>query len=103
VTSFPIVVATDGSAPARAAVAAAVAFPWPAGAEAYGVIARHEVSAAAGGSALPDSTRDALEVVAEQIRKDAVATLARRWPAAKVELDDRPPVEAILDGMTFSR
>jgi hypothetical protein len=79
VTSFPIVVATDGSAPARAAVAAA------------------------GGSALPDSTRDALEVVAEQIRKDAVATLARRWPAAKVELDDRPPVEAILDGMTFSR
>src|SRR3970040_1075854 len=37
---FHVLVATDGSARARAARAAAVAFPWPRGARASGVIAR---------------------------------------------------------------
>jgi len=37
---FRVVVATDGSADGRAAVAIAGAFPWPVGAQARGVVAR---------------------------------------------------------------
>jgi hypothetical protein len=37
---FAVLVATDGSRPARVAVAAAVQFPWPQGARGYGVLAR---------------------------------------------------------------
>jgi nucleotide-binding universal stress UspA family protein len=78
-------------------MAGALAFPWPAEAWVHGVLARRGFSSSRGAPAWPDATWDALDRGLEQIRKDAQATLARRWPAAKVEIVDRPPVEAILE------
>ena len=37
---FPVLVATDGSAQARAAVEIAIAFPWPRGSTGHGIVAR---------------------------------------------------------------
>jgi nucleotide-binding universal stress UspA family protein len=86
-----VVVATDGSSAGRAAIAAAVAFPWPAGSRVLGVVAR-------GGWARVSTPTVAL-VLGEavgRIARSARRMLARRWPAAEVVIVDRPPVEAIL-------
>jgi nucleotide-binding universal stress UspA family protein len=96
-TPFPILVATDGSGPGRAAVAGALAFPWPAGTRVHGVLARRGFSPTRGAPDWPEATWDALDRVLDRIRKDAEAALARRWPGAKVEIVDRPPVEGILE------
>jgi nucleotide-binding universal stress UspA family protein len=94
--SFSIVVATDGSLAARAAVAAAGAFPWPRGTRASGVVARQGFTAPAMSAEWPAQVWDALERALEQIRRDAQAQLARRWPGAEVVIADGPPAEAIL-------
>jgi nucleotide-binding universal stress UspA family protein len=94
--AFSIVVATDGSPPARAAVAAAVAFPWPRGTRAVGVVARQGFTAPAMAAEWPAQVWDTLERALEQIRRDAQAQLARRWPGAEVPIADGPPAEAIL-------
>jgi nucleotide-binding universal stress UspA family protein len=91
------VVATDGSAPARTAVAGALAFPWPPGARVHGVVARRGFGPSRDARDWADATWDALDRGLEQIRKDAEATLARRWPGTKVSITDRPPVEGILE------
>jgi nucleotide-binding universal stress UspA family protein len=96
-TPFPIVVATDGSGPGRAAVAGALAFPWPAGARVHGVLARQGFRPTRGAPDWPGATWDAFDRAFERIRKDAEAALVRRWPEAKVEIVDRPPVEGILE------
>ena len=43
VKRFHALIATDGSAAAKAAVATAVRFPWPDGSRAFGVVASQDV------------------------------------------------------------
>lgn len=93
---FSVLVATDGSQPARAAVAAAAAFPWPRGTRASGVVARQGFTAPAMVAEWPVQVRTALERGLEQIRRAAGAQLARRWPGAEVAIVDGPPAETIL-------
>lgn len=88
---FAVLVATDGSEQARAAVATALRFPWPDGAQVYGITAR----------IVPMEVRRslvlaALDRTAEAIAEDARDTLARRWPEAKVAVSESHPVPAIL-------
>jgi nucleotide-binding universal stress UspA family protein len=94
--AFTIVVATDGSPPARAALAVAVAGPWPRGSRAVGVVARQGFTAPAMAAEWPAPVWDSLERALEQIRRDAQAQLARRWPGAEVTIVDGPPADAIL-------
>lgn len=90
---FRVVVATDGSADGYAAVAVASAFPWPARAQARGVVARFYPAVAAEWSA---PVWAALEKGFNRVAAGALRALRRRWPAADVVVMDRPPVEAIL-------
>lgn len=86
-----VVVATDGSAAATAAVATTVRFPWPDGARAFGVVAK-------GGRA---DYRSSILLAALDRSADLVATntrraLLRRWPDAQVRVVDASPVAAVL-------
>ncbi len=90
---FRVVVATDGSAVARAAVAAAVAFPWPRRSLATGVVARgHAAETMEWTSAVWEAIERGLQRVAAEARR----VLRERWPDAEVVLSGRPPVPAIL-------
>jgi len=90
---FLVVIATDGSRVARAAVAAAVAFPWPASARAIGVVARGAVAPAGEWS---PAVWEAIDRSLEQVAGEARRVLRRRWPDAEVLVRDKPAVEAIL-------
>src|SRR5689334_3487272 len=74
-TQFHALVATDGSPDARAAVAAAVTFPWPRGAQVTGVVGRALVRAE-----LPRASGLALESTLEQIAEETPLALSARWP-----------------------
>jgi nucleotide-binding universal stress UspA family protein len=91
---FRVVVATDGSSQARAAVAAAVAFPWPAGTTVRGIVAR---SAALGAMEWPAPVWSALDEGFERVASEARRVLRRRWPAAEVAVVDKPAVSAIAE------
>ena len=88
---FRVLVATDGSAPAKAAVATAVRFPWPARTRAQGVTARHVPA---------DDRRSillaALDRSANLIAAGARRALSRRWPEADVTIVDTAPVAGVL-------
>jgi nucleotide-binding universal stress UspA family protein len=90
--SFPVLVATDGSPQARAAIRAATAFPWPRGSQGHGVVAR-------GTPVLTEASPavwDALQQVAQTEARRAERELRRRWPDAEVVVTDAPPVPGIL-------
>jgi nucleotide-binding universal stress UspA family protein len=90
---FRVLVATDGSPSARAAVAVATAFPWPRGAQAHGVVARRpEAPAETSRRVLPAFDRDGMRIAAGARR-----ALAQRWPGAEVAIVNKSPVKAILD------
>src|SRR5712691_2541198 len=90
--SFSVLVATDGSEEATAAVNAVTVFPWPPGTRVHGVVARSAVALAeVPGFVWADIDRG-LAGVAENARK----ALAGRWPDAEVRVVNGPPVEAIL-------
>lgn len=95
---FRIVVASDGSPQSRAAVAAAVVFPWPDGSEASAVVAsggprgRWSPSVAGG-------VRTALLGVAAETDR----VLRRRWPEAVAVVADGVPAEAILQAARRAR
>ena len=88
---FNIVIATDGSPAAKAAVATAVQFPWPDGTQAFTVVAKQVRS---------DYRRSillaALDRTAEFVAKGAARAVSRRWPDAEVHVVDASPVDAIV-------
>jgi len=91
--SFHVLVATDASPQARAALAATVAFPWPDGARAQGVIA-------AGVPGLTRWRRPTRAALVSWLRREAVRvrrTLRRRWADAEVVVVDPPAVKAIVE------
>ncbi|MGH7393502.1 MAG: universal stress protein, partial [Candidatus Rokuibacteriota bacterium] len=90
---FRVVVATDGSPVARAAVAAAVDFPWPATSRASGVLARAPLP---GTAAMTATVWAAIGQNLERVAAEARRTLRRRWPDAEVAVLDTPPADAIL-------
>ena len=89
---WTVIIATDGSPQARAAVETAVVFPWPPNSNAQGILAR-------GTPVLTDATTAVWEALRDAARADARRAsrrLRRRWPDAEVTLTDAPPVPAIL-------
>jgi len=91
--SFNVLVATDASRPARAGVAATLAFPWPDGTRARGVM----VSAVAG---LDRWRRRARAAYVPWLRHEATRVrrrLRRRWPDAEVVVVNPPVVKAIVE------
>jgi nucleotide-binding universal stress UspA family protein len=89
---FKVVVASDGSPTARAAIGAAVAFPWPPGTHVHGVVARTSPGAVDWSPTAWAAIDEALRQIAEDTRK----WLVPRWPDAEVSVVDPPPVEGIL-------
>jgi nucleotide-binding universal stress UspA family protein len=88
---FRVVVASDGSPQSRAAVAAAVEFPWPTHTEAVAVVAT--------GAAHAPWSRSVSAGIDSAFRDVAAATeraLRLRWPDATVLVVAATPVEAIL-------
>jgi nucleotide-binding universal stress UspA family protein len=90
--SFPVLVASDGSPEARAAVTAAVAFPWPSGARATGVIGRDVLPVA-----LPRRQGLALEASLEAVAEETRRALAERWKGATVSIVGGRAAKAILE------
>jgi nucleotide-binding universal stress UspA family protein len=85
------VVASDGSQSSRAALDLALAFPWPAGTRARGVVSLGKAGWA--GTEYRAAMIRALHASAEELHRE----LQRRWPRAEVfELHDSP-AEAILN------
>ena len=89
--SFPVLVASDGSPEARAAVSAAVAFPWPSGARAMGVIGRDVVPVT-----LPRGHGLVLEASLEAVAAETRHALAERWRGATVAIVGGRAANAIL-------
>jgi nucleotide-binding universal stress UspA family protein len=86
-----VLVASEGSPEGRAAVAAAVAFPWPVGTHAGAVLARGPVPAG-----LPNTASAALEDTFAKIAARSRIALAARWPDARVAIVSGPVPAAIV-------
>lgn len=82
-----ILIATDGSPAAQAAVATAVKFPWPRSALARTVVAYPEP--------MPPGA-SASSVVARLVADAATRALKRRWHEPDVVIVDKPPIDAIV-------
>jgi nucleotide-binding universal stress UspA family protein len=89
---FTILVATDGSEEATAAVNAVAVFPWPADARVEGVVVRTTVTT----TEIPEYVWADVEKGQAALAEAARKSLARRWPDAKVRVVDGPIVEAIV-------
>lgn len=88
---FHVLLATDGSTAAKAALSTARRFPWAPGATASVVVAR-QVRADYRMSIL----LTALDRTAEHTATSAAHSLARRWPDIEARVIEAAPVEAIL-------
>jgi nucleotide-binding universal stress UspA family protein len=89
--ALSVLVATDGSPDAQAAVAATVMFPWPRRVRAQAVVARGLVPVVP-----PHASALALEGTISGVAADARRTLAARWPRATAAIVDGPATRAIL-------
>ena len=90
--SFAVLVATDGSPDARAAVAATVTFPWPRGTRVTAVVGRGLVPVI-----LPRTSGLALEASLRDLAEEARRALATRWRGASVSIGNGPAARVILD------
>ena len=90
--SFTVLLATDGSEKATAAVNAVTTFPWPAGTRVHGVVVRSTMAA----PEIPEFVRADIERSLASVAEDARKILARRWADAQVRVIDGPTVDAIL-------
>lgn len=88
---FRVLVATDGSTPARAALTTAVRFPWPAGAHGSVVVAKET-----GVEYRRSILLAALDRTAEFTARRAQRTLSTRWPDGQARVVDAQPVQGIL-------
>ena len=88
---FHVLIATDGSTSARAAITTAVRFPWPGGTRGSAVVAK-QVRA--------DHRRSillaALDRTSEFTARSASRALRKRWPDGGARVVDASPVDAIL-------
>lgn len=91
--AFRVLVATDGSPAAQAAVSTATSFPWPEGVQLSGVLAEHAYAGRALGSSL---VMTAFGQSAQAAALKASGALAKRWPEARVAVVRGLPVDAIL-------
>jgi nucleotide-binding universal stress UspA family protein len=91
-SEFRILVASDGSRSARAAIAAALRFPWPQPSRARGVVALGDPSAGMLPSGLRAAAVRALHAHAEEVRR----LLRSRWPDADVVELHEGPADAIF-------
>jgi nucleotide-binding universal stress UspA family protein len=91
-SGWSVLVATDGTPEARAAVTAAAAFPWPSGTRMSGVVVRTFVP-----QGRPASFMMAFDRVYRRIAAAAQRVLAARWTGAEVAVVDAKPAEGILD------
>ena len=88
---FRVLVATDGSRHARAAIATTLHFPWPARTRVRAISARRTWAEYRRSILLT-----ALDRGAEKAAENARRTLSRRWPNVEIEMVDKTPVEGIL-------
>ena len=86
-----ILIASDGSPTAQAALATALKFPWPASTRMRAIVARLSWF-----PTVSVQTRAAVETTFEDAALAAQRALVRRWPESKVMLVDAAPVDAIL-------
>ena len=86
-----VLVATDGSRHAQAAVTTTLHFPWPARTKVRVISARRT-----GADYRMSILLSALDRGAEKAAESARRTLSRRWPDLEIELLDKTPVEGIL-------
>jgi nucleotide-binding universal stress UspA family protein len=89
---FRVLVATDGSPSARAALKTAEACPWPNGTRVRGVV----VSPPEWRGELSRAARPALAIGIQRIAAAARRGLARRWPDADVAVVSARPADGIL-------
>ena len=85
-----ILIASDGSRPAQAALETAIKFPWPSSSQGRGIVARTW-----GLFASPEA-RSAVEEGFKIAAFEAGKALARRWPKSKVVVADDHAADAIL-------
>ncbi len=88
---FRVLVATDGSIHARAAITAVVQFPWPPQTRVRVVVARR-----ARAEPRRSILLSALDRGAEEAAKSARRMLSRRWADVETIVTDKPPARAIL-------
>jgi nucleotide-binding universal stress UspA family protein len=91
-TELRVLVATDGSRDAQAAIATTMHFPWPTGTRVRVISARRT-----GAEYRRSILLTALDRGAEKAAESARRTLSRRWPAVEIEVVDKSPVEGILN------
>lgn len=91
-SGLSVLVATDGSRHARAAVATTLAFPWPADTRVNGVVALRTAST----RGRPRYVVEAFERAFARVARASRQALARRWPDADVAIVDARPRDAIL-------
>jgi nucleotide-binding universal stress UspA family protein len=88
---FRVLLATDGSRHAQAAITTTLHFPWP---------TRTRVRVMSARKTTADYRRSnplsALDRGAEKAAESARRTLSTRWPDAEIEVVDKEPVEGIL-------
>jgi len=90
-SEFRVLIASDGSAPAKAAVATVLGFPWPARTRVQGVTAKQLTP-----NYQQSAVQAALGRTAQAIAASTRRTLSRRWPEAEVSIVNTTPVEAVL-------
>ena len=89
---WAVVIATDGSPEAHAAVRAAAVFPWPAGTRLHGVVAKRTRST----MRRPGHAKAAFDRAFTRVGVRTQSILASSWPDAAVMVVDQSPVDAIL-------
>ena len=87
-----VLVATDGSRNARAAIAATLNFPWPDGTRVRVISARRT-----GAEYRKSILLTALDRGAEKAAESGRRTLSRRWPDVEADVVDKTPTRGILD------
>lgn len=92
---FRVLIASDGSLSATAAVVSAQRFPWPEGTRAFGVIAREPVN-----PQLRPASRATFDRASKAIAENTATALEGRWPGVRVGLVRGPAVGAIVTRAT---